>query len=446
MRGAPKRRMDGETALNGYTGSADALDLTDPRDPISVRRRLHSQPELGFCEIRTADLVWRTLARLGWSVTGGPALTDTTGYPGLPPTEDLEAACREAHAAGVPPRMIDRLSGGHTSLIAELEGNRPGPTVAVRVDIDALPVRESDSAQHQPFRDGYASAVPGRMHACGHDGHVAIGLDLAARLSADRDFPGRVRLIMQAAEEGVRGAALLAAAGVCDDVDTLLAFHLGFGVPTGEVSPATDFFATSKLRATFTGTASHAGNAPEKGRHALLAAATATLSLHGLPRFADATTRVNVGTLRADGAPNIVPARAELQAELRASRADVHAELERRAYAVLEGAAAMQAVELAVVQTGQATTASNDENVLRIVRTAASATGLTPAAPRPLHASDDATLLMRATQDHDGHAAYVLIGSGTFGAHHSPTFDIDESVLPKAAALLEAAIHAGLLR
>ncbi len=421
-----------------------SADLPDPRDPVSVRRRVHAHPELGFCEIRTADLIWRTLHRLGWSVIGGRDLTDATGYPGLPAPADLEAAAAEARAAGVAPAMVDRFAGGHTALVADLEGNRPGPRVAIRIDIDALPITESAAPEHRPTRLGFASRSPGRMHACGHDGHVAVGLDLAARLAADRDFPGSVRLIIQPAEEGVRGAALLTAAGVCEDVDALIAFHLGFGTPLGHVAPAGDLLATTKFRVTFEGVAAHAGNAPQEGRHALLAAATATVGLHGLPRFAGTATRVNVGTMHADGAANIVPARAQLQAELRAGTAEVHTELDRRAREVLRAAAAMHEVDVSIEVTGSATTAVNDQPVLDALAAAAPRANLTFTGTRPLGASDDATLLMADTQARGGQAAYVLIGSGTYGPHHSPSFDLDESALPAAAHLLENAIRAGI--
>ncbi|MEE6287853.1 amidohydrolase [Georgenia sp. MJ173] len=420
-----------------------AAELIDPRDPVAVRRHVHARPELGFCEIRTADLVWRTVERLGWSVTGGTALTDAVGYVGLAPVDELDQACVEARAAGVDAVSVDRLSGGHTALVAELMGSRPGLTVGIRVDLDALPIHESGAREHHPARAGFASAVPGRMHACGHDGHVAVGLDLAARLAADRDFPGRVRLLFQPAEEGVRGAALLAAAGACDDLDTMLAFHLGFGLRPGEVAEARDLLATTKLRATFTGRPAHAANAPQEGRHALLAAAAATVSLHGLPRFAGISTRVNVGSLRADGAPNIVPAQARLEAEVRAGDQQSHAELERRARLVLQGAAVMHEVGLDIVVTGAATAATNDERLVRAVLAGAAAAGLTAVGPRSLGASDDASVLMSATQRRGGDAAYLLLGSGTYGPHHSATFDLDESVLPAAARLLELAIRSG---
>jgi len=142
----------------------------DPRDPVAVRRHVHARPELGFCEIRTADLAWRTLERLGWSVVGGTALTDAAGHPGLPPDDELEHACAEARAAGVAARRVDQLGGGHTALVAELAGDRPGPTVGIRVERDALPVHVADSADHPPARAGFASRPPAGCTRAGTTG------------------------------------------------------------------------------------------------------------------------------------------------------------------------------------------------------------------------------------------------------------------------------------
>lgn len=415
-----------------------------PRNSSAVRRALHAFPETGFAEIRTADLLWRTLHDLGWALSGGD-LVDVAGYAGLPPEPELAAAAAAARTQGVGAAAVDRFAGGRTAFVAELAGARPGPTVALRVDMDALPVQESTAPGHRPAANGFASRNPGRMHACGHDGHMAIALRLAAGLAADRDFPGTVRLLLQPAEEGVRGAAPMVEAGLCADVDVLLAVHLGFGMPLGQVGPATDLFATTKLRAEFTGVAAHASGAPEQGRSALLAAAGATLALHGLPRHSGTPTRVNVGTLHAGGGANIVSAHAVLEAEVRAGTAEALDGLERRALAVLDGAAAMQGVTVTTARTGRATSAESDAALVAALGEHADRRGLRfRREPHALRASDDASLMMRAVQAAGGLAAYLLVGSGDFGPHHSPTFDMEEAALPPAADLLEAAIRRGL--
>lgn len=232
-------------------------------------------------------------------------------------------------------------------------------------------------------------------------------------------------------------------AGAVDGVDRLYAIHLGLGLPSGTVAAGTQgFFATAKLRITFTGRQAHASAAPEEGRNALLAAASATLGLHALPRFGAADTRVNVGVLRAGTAPNIVAAHAELLAELRSPSGDVCEELERRTRAVLDGAALAHGVEVAVERIGHSTTADCDPAAVAAVAGAARGVpGVTYVEDaHPIGASDDATLLMRAVQENGGEATYAGFGASSPAPHHSPEFDIDESSLPIAVATLERAI------
>jgi aminobenzoyl-glutamate utilization protein A len=414
----------------------------DVTDVVGVRRDLHAHPELGFTEIRTAARVDTALRALGWTVSSGREVFDATGLPGLPALPVLESAADRALAEGVPAELVTRLGGGHTAIIADLVGNRPGPRVALRFDLDALPITEADRADHSPFRHGFASRHTGVMHACGHDGHVSIGLALAAGLST-RDFPGSVRMLFQPAEEGVRGAQPMVEAGACSGVDVLVAVHLAFGLPSGVLAPAaTELIATSKYLARFTGRQAHAAKAPEQGRNALLAAATAALNLHALPSFAGVVTRVNVGWLAAGVAANVIAGEAELVYETRADTAEVAAELARRAEVVVRAAGEMYEVGVDLIRTGHATAAETDPAVAAALTEAAA--GLAEVrATHPLGASDDASLLMRAVQDAGGVAGYAIVGSDAPGPPHSPSFDVDEAVLPVAVSWLERAVKGG---
>ena len=410
---------------------------TDVADLVAVRRDLHAHPELGFTEIRTAARIIHALNALGWSTRFGVDVADASRAPGLPDNAELEAARQRAISQGVPVALANRLARGHTAVIAELSGDWPGPVIAIRIDMDALPIVEDASEGHLPTRKGFASRNPASMHACGHDGHVAMGLALASLLAA-RKFAGTVRLIFQPAEEGVRGAALLADAGAVDGVDVMLAFHLGFGLPTGQIAAsATAVHATNKFRAIFTGESAHASKAPERGRHALLAAATAAIHLHGLPRVAGATTRVNVGRLMSGTVPNIVPDRAEMLFETRASTLDAARLLADLAERVVSAAGDMYSVDVVVEQTGHATVSHTDPAVADVVAASAEAAGLVVLATHPLDASDDATLLMRAVQDAGGIAGYFIIGSTSPGPPHSPTMDLDEKALQNGVRVLE---------
>lgn len=174
-------------------------------DIIALRRDLHQHPELGFTEFRTATKVVHMLTELGYQVTYGKNAIDDTSRRGLPKPEVLDDAYQRAIREGADPAIVQQMRGGFTAVVAELEGLQEGPTTAFRFDMDALPIRESGLDKHAPTAGQFRSTHEGLMHACAHDGHTAIGLALAERLS-DRQFAGKVRLLFQPAEEGVRGA------------------------------------------------------------------------------------------------------------------------------------------------------------------------------------------------------------------------------------------------
>jgi aminobenzoyl-glutamate utilization protein A len=410
---------------------------------VALRRDLHQHPELGFTEIRTAARVITELTKSGWRTTYGRPAGDVDGHPGLPDRATLNDAVERARTCGVDEQLVDSLRDGHTAVIADLDGDLPGPTVALRFDMDALPILESDSPEHFPAAHGFRSAYNGVMHACGHDGHVAIGIALARRL-ADQHFPGRVRLLFQPAEEGVRGAHAMATAGAVDDVDVFYATHLGLGLPVAAVAArTTGRFATRKFLARFAGRAAHASGAPESGRNALISAATAALNIQALPRFAAADTRVNVGRLVAGTAANIVAAQAEMAFEIRSTDTGVVEELARRTTLMCQSAAAMQDVRCEVVETGRAGAAPCDPGPVAAVTAAANDISTVTAvhAAWPALGSDDATLFMERVQGAGGTATYLGVGGGDIAPHHSDIFDVDERALPAAVELLESVVR-----
>lgn len=428
------------TGTGSQSGSAFDFRWKVARvDVVERRRQLHRRPEVGFCEFFTSWVVITELSRLGYELRWGSAASDLSVVRGLPTSADLARAKARAVAYGADPGLLEELDRGGTAIVARLRGSRPGPVTALRFDMDALPLSESDDPSHPPIQCGFRSEHAGEMHACGHDGHVAIGLALAERL-ADRDFAGEVRLVFQPAEEGGRGAAPLVAAGACEDVDRLLCLHLGLNLPLGSIAAGSSgFFANSKLKAVFKGVPSHAAAAPEQGRNALLGAATALLNIHSLPRFSTADTRVNVGTLWGGTAANIVAADAQMMIETRATDGEVNLEMTRRVHRVLDHAAAMQELHVQVEDVGGATTAVCDLDLVRHVRRSAEALPgqITITDDHDVKVSDDATLLMRAVQSRGGLATYMVVGASSPGPHHSPTFDIDERALPLSVDLLE---------
>lgn len=414
---------------------------------VATRRDLHRFPELGMIEFRTASLVAERLTALGLDVRLGREVMDSASRMGMPSEVALERAFRDAEANGAPAKFLPALAGGHTGVVGTLRGGLPGPTVALRVDMDELPILENDTQAHLPAREGFVSARPGVMHSCAHDGHTAIGLAVAELLAGARDrLHGTVKFIFQPGEEGGRGALPMVKAGVVDDVDYFIAIHLGTGVPSRSFRPAVrGHLASAKLDVTFRGRAAHAGGRPEEGRNALLAAASAVVGLYGIARHHAGRSRINVGTLKAGSGRNVIADEATMAMEVRGETEAIADYMLERAEAVLKGAALAQDVTVEIKLAGRTTVATSDEGLSQ--RLARSLSGRIPgveidAASHVTGGSEDATYFMRRVQERGGQAIYAVVGSDIPSGHHTPEFDIDETDFPWAIEALATGILA----
>src|SRR5699024_10417316 len=252
--------------------------------------------------------------------------------------------------------FLDHFTEGYTGIVASLDTGREGPTIAFRVDMDALPIFESKDENHLPNQLGFRSLADGVMHACGHDAHTSIGLGLATLVKYYEDqLSGVVKIIFQPAEEGTRGAKSMVEAGVVDDVDYFIATHVGTGVPHKQfVASNNNFLATSKIDLRFKGRAAHAGSEPEQGSNALLAASTAILNLHAISRHSDGMSRVNVGEIAGGLGRNIVPSEASLKIETRGETRQVNEFMKEQVKKIVTGAASMYDNDVEIELVGEA--------------------------------------------------------------------------------------------
>jgi aminobenzoyl-glutamate utilization protein A len=408
---------------------------------IERRRDLHRYPEAAWTEFRTASMVAAALSAAGYEVRIGEDAVRRSSMLGVPSEEELSAHMERAAAQGGDPDLIARMRGGLTGVVGELVCG-DGPVVALRFDMDANDLDEACDEEHRPFREGFASANLGVMHACGHDGHVAIGLGAAELLAGLRDrLHGTVRLIFQPGEEGVRGAGPMVDAGALDGVDYLFGGHIGFRAPgTGRlVCGAGGFLATTKFDVAFTGVAAHAGAAPEQGRNALLAAASAALNLHAIPRHGQGASRISVGVLNAGQGRNVVPPNALIKAETRGETSAINDCMFERAKEVVAGAAQMYGVEAVLTEVGRSVSGESDPGLAAVVRRVAESMDFFDPAEiidhMELRGSEDFALMLAEVQKQGGLGAYLMLGSDLAAGHHNARFDFDERCLAPGAAL-----------
>ncbi|WP_331236122.1 amidohydrolase [Natronorarus salvus] len=396
---------------------------------VELRRDLHAHPERGWCEFRTSSIVAERLAELGFDVAVGPDVVDPTTEARRPGPEELERAAERAVGEGADPDLVDRMAGGLTGVVGTLE-HGDGPTVGFRVDMDALPVEEADDG-HLPANEGFQSTHAGEMHACGHDGHTAIGLGLAERVASDEGFDGTLKLFFQPAEEGLGGGRAMASGGHLDDMDALVAVHLGLGIPTGTVVSGVEFLTAGSMEVTFTGRSAHAAAAPEEGASALHAAASATCAIQAIPRHSEGMTRVNVGRLDAGTASNVIPERAVMEVETRGESDALYEYARERATRAIEGAAHTHGVEVEIEQRARAISVPHRPAFAERVAAVVSGTEDVEhvESHRLVSGSEDACFLLRRVREHGGEATYAIVGADLAGPHHAGTFDFDERAL-----------------
>jgi len=365
---------------------------------VATRRDLHQHPELGFEERRTGALVAERLQQLGYTVRTGV---------------------------------------GKTGVLAQRDGAPKGASrcVLVRADMDALPVEEANEV---PYR----SRQPGRMHACGHDGHVAIGLEVARRLHA-ADLPGSLKLAFQPAEEISYGAEAMIRDGVLErpKVDAAFGLHLWNDLPTGTIGimPGAVMASVDEFEIAIVGRGGHAA-APHQTIDPVLVAAHVVTGLQSLVSrrrnpFEEAV--VSVTQLNAGHAFNVIPGRAELRGTVRTFGGKFFEQAPQLVEETALGIAAAFGATAEVRYRRLTAPLVNDQRMTALMRGVAQdivgqervIDGI-----RTMGGEDMSFFLAKVP------GTFAFVGSAPPGKpgspHHSPTFDIDEEALVIGAELL----------
>ncbi len=371
---------------------------------VATRRDIHQHPELGFEETRTAALAADRLRSLGYQVTTGV---------------------------------------GRTGVVALRNGRAGGGArcVLLRADMDALPVEEGNAV---PYR----SQHPGKMHACGHDGHVAIGLEVARRLAA-LDLPGSVKFAFQPAEEASNGAQAMIVDGVLEAPTVSAAFgiHLWNELPVGTiaVTPGPFMASVDRFELTIHGRGGHAA-APHQAIDSVLVAAhvvTALQSLISRRRDPFEEAVVSVTEVHAGRAFNVIPARADLRGTVRTFGGRFYQQAPQLIEETAQGIAAAFGARADVQYRRLSAPLINDRQLSDLVRdVAADLVGKNNvrAGVRTMGGEDMAYFLEKVP------GCFAFVGSAPSSGsaspappaspHHSPTFDIDEESLVIGAELL----------
>lgn len=372
----------------------------------AMRRDFHKYPELGFNEIRTSGIVAKELEQLGLEVTKGVGKTGVVGY---------------------------------------LEGAKPGPTILLRFDMDALPIQEDTGAE-------YSSINNGVMHACGHDGHTAIGLTVAKILNEHKnELQGNIKFCFQPSEEGtngeeVGGALMMIRDGVMDGVDKTLALHLWNDKPVGwiHVGAGPVFAGAELFKVKLTGKGGH-GASPETTIDPVVCAAQITTALQTIVSRNINPLKpavVSVTSIQAGTAFNVIPQTAELWGTIRTFDPDVRKTVIERFNQIVKGTAEAMNCQVEITVKEVTLPVTNDEEVTASVFN--SAKQVFP----NLQIDTNSYLTMGAEdmgymQD-KAKGCYFMIGSANDEKklnynHHHPKFDFDEKALINGVAVMATA-------
>lgn len=414
---------------------------------VRLRRDVHRHAEVGWTEFRTAALIASRLKELGYAVKIGEAAVNKADMLGVPAPAELSRHMERAVKQGANPDLVKAMEGGLTGIVADLDTGIPGPVIALRFDIDSNDISETSAPEHFPRKEGFASVNPGAAHACGHDGHVALGIGVATLLAGMKSqLKGSIRLIFEPGEEGSRGARAMVGAGAVDGVNHILGLHIGFQAKkTGQLICSTGkFLATTKMDVTYTGKPAHAGAAPQEGKNALLAAASASLNLHAIARHGQGATRITVGILVAGEGRNVIPAHAVFKMETRGETSEIDEYMAGEAYRIIEGSALTYGVDYHIEQVGGTKSGESSPATRDVLKKVAGEMGVFTEIIDycDFGATEDFSHLMTVVQENGGLGTYCMLGANLASGHHNDRFDFDESVLSTGLELLVKTVSA----
>ncbi|GAB7545157.1 M20 aminoacylase family protein [Cupriavidus sp. 8B] len=364
---------------------------------VALRRDIHAHPELGHEEFRTSKLVADRLREWGYAVTEGIGGTGVVG----------------------------QLSVG--------EGSR---RIGIRADMDALPISETTGLP-------YASTFPGKMHACGHDGHTAILLSAAYYLANTRGFSGTLNLIFQPAEEGLGGAARMIEDGLFDryPCDAIFALHNGPGLPVGHFAVREGAMAASSdsVSITLTGKGTH-GAMPNFGRDPIVAAAGIVMALQTIvSRNLPATEAgvITVGALQAGSAHNVIPDTAQILLTVRSQDREVRDAMERRLRELVDLQARSFGVSAEIEYTNVSRVLVNTPAETRLMRSVLEelvGADHVVEPPKGIMGSEDFSWMLEQLP-----GCYVVLGNGAGSQGgcmvHNPGYDFNDEALSLGASL-----------
>lgn len=379
------------------------------KEMVEVRHQIHAHPELAFEEHATSDMVAARLKEWGYEVHRG-------------------------------------LAG--TGVVGTLKRGNGKMRLGIRADMDALPIQETTGLP-------YASQLPGKMHACGHDGHTAILLAAARSIAQDPQFDGTLNLIFQPAEEGLGGGRVMVEQGLFKlfPCDAIFALHNMPGMPEGQFGFRAGAFMPSSdtVNITVRGKGGH-GSAPHLSADPVVAAAHIVVALQTVvSRNVDPREMavISVGAIHGGEAANVIPQNVTMRLTVRAFNPEIRAMLKQRITELVQSQAQTMGVQADVDYDWRYPSLINDEASTAFAKQVAldwlGEKGVMPNLA-PLTGSEDFSFMLQECP-----GCYLIVGNGEGEHHHTggcmvhnPGYDFNDAILPIAASYWVKLVNAYL--
>lgn len=374
-------------------------------DLIQTRRFFHTFPEIDFEEVRTTKEIINILKTFDCKIFYGRNLYKDQGF-----TDDQDLLSKD-------------LQNGMTGALAVIG---KGPYIFMRVDIDGLPVTESEDGDHLPAKEGFRAEK--NMHACGHDGHITLGLAMAEYFAQNNIS---AKILFQPAEEGVLGSAKMDLDFIMAETTCALGFHIGLGQPQGTIGVgSTNFVAAQKLDLIFHGRPAHACNSPQDGASAFTMAAAFAQMAAELINDSRGRKVLNIGQVHGGQADNIVMKTCRLGIDVRAVESYLVDEMLANIEKIAAGISQARDGSYEIIFKGRSESYHEEDfDLVDKISNALEEKNIKTTKLPDFGASEDVTRYLNYAKSNGSKALHLLLGAKLAGPHHSDKFDFDDSNL-----------------
>lgn len=374
-------------------------------DLIKTRRFFHTFPEVGFEEKRTTREIIKILKDMNCKIFYGRNIYKSRGF-----TDDESLLEKD----------IDSGLTGALAVFGE------SPYVFVRADIDALPVTESTDENHLPYREHFRAEK--NMHACGHDGHITLGLAMMEYF-IENNISAKV--LFQPHEEGVLGAINMDLDFVLADVKSALGFHIGLGQPAKTIGVgSTNFMAAVKIDLKFNGKSAHACNSPQNGASALNMAFAFSNLMNEFTNDSRGRKVFNIGQIHGGEADNIIMRNCTLGIDMRSTENYLIDEMIENLEKIADAVSSSRGGSYEIVIKGRAESYhENDFLLIDKISNSLENNNIKTTKLPDFGASEDVTTYLNYVKEHGGNGVHLLLGADLKGPHHSDLFDFDDGEL-----------------